>query len=58
MNKFTRRQAMKCLRERGWVRLRDGLWRTEKQGIKRHTVNGLTFREAASIEGITFVRNT
>ncbi len=49
--KLTQAQTRRALRAAGWTSTR-GLWKTDKRGLKRHTANGLTLREAASIEMI------
>jgi hypothetical protein len=55
-NRVSVRKVPALLRERGWTKLRSGLWTTSKRGLKRHTAHGLLLEEAASIEFIDFFR--
>jgi hypothetical protein len=58
MHPVSKREAARLLRALGWAPLPGrGVWRTEKHGLKRHTAQGLTFAEAASIECIEFKRS-
>lgn len=46
----------KELRYLGWWERADGLWQTDKPGLLTKTRVGVTMREAASIEAISYSR--